>query len=253
MSLFNCWISISHRKSAPQIVLFFLETEQIHNFSHPWEANWFCCCSWRQRLTQFVFCEWHFWLFWSQSARLRFSTTTTRGPQGERCFCNIYRPDWKRHWEIQGWLLQHQNPSLKCVPMVPLMRETWGLTNQFVLRKPTSCSFKAPSRFPQREKTLEEERGGERRTSWTRTCHFKPRFTLNQLKEKCISYLKEEINWKRKQKKVKWLVESTKQNQMVLNILTLSKLLLQMRWEGGHYWPFWGDRSHSVLLQNEEG
>lgn len=71
-SLFNCWVSVSHCRSAPQIVLvFILEAEQIHEFSHPWEANWFCCCSRRQRLARFVFCEWHFWLFffWSQSAQ----------------------------------------------------------------------------------------------------------------------------------------------------------------------------------------
>lgn len=47
--------------------------------------------------------------------------------------------------------------------------------------------------------------------------------------------------------------ESTAQNQMVLNILTFSKPLLRMRWEGGHYWHFGETGGHSVLLQNEEG
>lgn len=158
----------------------------------------------------------------------------------------------ERHWEIQGWLLQHQNPSLKCVPMMLLMRETWGLTSLCWGTPPAALLKPLPDHLREK-KCWEGQRGGERRMSWTRTCHFKPRFTLNQLKEKRILYLKEEINREREQKKVKWLVGSTKQNQMVLNILTLSKLLLQMRWEGGHYWPFWGDRSHSVLLQNEEG
>lgn len=127
----------------------FLEAEQIHNFSHPWEANWFCCCSRRQRLTQFVFCEWHFWLFFGPNQhRLRFPTTT-RGPQGE-IFCKISRPDGGETLGDPGLNFATPESFLKmCSHDERNLR-----THQFVLRNPTSCSFKAPSRSSQREKNV---------------------------------------------------------------------------------------------------
>lgn len=142
-----------------------------------------------------------FGIFWPQSAQLRFPTTIW-GPQGERCFSKIYRPEGGETLGDPGLTFATPESILK-VRSHDAANERNLRTDQFVLRNPTSCSFKAPSRSSQREKMLEGQRGGERRMSWTRTCHFKPRFTLNQLKEKRILYLKEEINREREQKKVK--------------------------------------------------
>mgnify|MGYP001852982724 CR=1 FL=1 len=202
-----CWVC--HKsKHAPKSWLVFSRNSTDPLLFTAFKANWFCCCSTIQRGLCSVSGIFDALLFPTkryQSASLRFSPTILLKragvPRWEMFWKGqVYRPGWKRHWEIQGWLLQHQNPSLQCVPRTLLVRETWG--------PPTSPCWGHPpvplvKPFPDQLK--EKNVGGGVRWGKENVLHQIPPLQTpihikNQPKDKHTLYLKEEINWKKERK-----------------------------------------------------
>lgn len=165
------------------------------------KANWFCCCSWLQRLPQLVFCEWHFWCIILSNEK---EINITKAPPPHHSVIKTagvhkVRDIWQGT-DLQTWSEETLgDPGLTfATPESILKMCSQDAASERNLRtnRPARAGetyrfhFLSPFQISSGRKTLEEKWGKEnvldKNPSLQTPIHIK-----NQPKEKRTSYLKE--------------------------------------------------------------